>query len=95
MKRILILLSVFLVFFTHAQNLTMSHIEQLSKMDFSDAEEFLISKGWEFCGAEEETETTVGNVSFTYNKSDISDTAESFLTYLYSPYSPGNRVAFK
>ncbi len=44
----------------------------------------MVSKGWEFSGAEEESFESYGSVTFTYNKSPFSDIAESYLIYLYS-----------
>jgi beta-lactam-binding protein with PASTA domain len=74
------------------QNLTLAQILEVKKKDLGNAEEYLTAKGWEFKKADEPTDETLGKVSFTYNKSNTSDLAESFLTYFYSNYSDKTRI---
>ncbi len=78
-----------------SQNLTLAQILEIKKMDLGNAEEYLTAKGWEFKNAEEATYEKLGNATFTYNKSDLSDLAESFLTFLYSSYSDRTRISIQ
>ena len=64
-----------------SQNLTLAQILEIKKKDLGNAEEYLTAKGWEFKDAEEPTYDKLGKATFTYNKSDMSDIAESFLTF--------------
>ena len=75
-----------------AQNLTLAQILEIKKMDLGNAEEYLTVKGWEFKNAEEPTDDKLGIASFTYNKSETSDLAESFLKYFYDSYSDITRI---
>ena len=75
-----------------AQNLTLAQILEIKKKDLGNAEEYLTSKGWEFLDAVEPTDGQLGKATFTYNKSESSDLAESFLTYLYSDYTGNTRI---
>jgi hypothetical protein len=75
-----------------AQNLTLSQILEIKNKDLGNAEEYLTLKGWEFLNAFEPTEGKMGKATFTYNKSDSSDLAESFLTYFYGVYSGDTRI---
>lgn len=75
-----------------SQNLTLAQILEIKKKDLGNAEEYLTSKGWEFLDAAEPTDGQLGKATFTYNKSDSSDLAESFLTYLYSSYTGNTRI---
>jgi hypothetical protein len=78
-----------------AQNLTLAQLLELRKMELGAAEEFLSAKGWEFSKAEEPTDSTMGSVTFAYNKSEMSSGAESFLKYLYSIFSGNKRVVIQ
>lgn len=75
-----------------SQNLTLAQILEIKKKDLGNAEEYLTSKGWEFLDAVEPTDNKLGIASFTYNKSDSSDLAESFLNYYYDSYSDLTRI---
>lgn len=75
-----------------SQNLTLAQILEVKKKDLGNAEEYLTAKGWEFLDAEEPSDEQLGKASFTYNKSSMSDLAESFLTYFYSSYSDKTRI---
>lgn len=78
-----------------AQNLTLSQILEIKKKNLGNAEEYLTSKGWEFLDAIEPTEGRLGQASFTYNKSESSDLAESFFTYFYSEFTGKTRILFQ
>ena len=96
MKQILI--AVIVLLFSNnvkAQNLTLSQILEIKKKDLGNAEEYLTSKGWEFLNASEPTDSHLGEATFTYNKSESSDLAESFLTYFYSDYLGITRINFQ
>lgn len=89
----LILLSFSL--FLNGQNLTLAQILEIKKKDLGNAEEFLTERGWEFMEANEPTDETLGSATFTYNKSEISSSAESFLKFMYSNYSDKTRIAIQ
>lgn len=78
-----------------SQNLTLAQILEIKKKDLGNAEEYLTAKGWEFKDAEEPTYDKLGKATFTYNKSDMSDIAESFLTFFYSNYSDKTRISIQ
>ena len=78
-----------------AQNLTLAQILEVKKKDLGNAEEYLTAKGWEFLEAEEPTFDKLGNATFTYNKSDMSSRAESFMTFYYSGYSDKTRISIQ
>lgn len=78
--------------YVFSQNLTLAQILEIKKKDLGNAEEFLTAKGWEFKAADEPSSNELGSATFTYNKSEMSDLAESFLTYYYSDYSEVTRV---
>lgn len=78
-----------------SQNLTLAQILEIKKKDLGNAEEYLTAKGWEFKDAEEPTYEKLGKATFTYNKSDMSDKAESFLTFFYSQYSDKTRISIQ
>lgn len=88
---------VFLLISNNAlsQNLTLAQILEIKKKDLGNAEEYLTAKGWEFKEAEESTYEKLGFASFTYNKSEMSDLAESFLTFYYSSYSDKTRISIQ
>jgi len=68
----------------HGQNIALSQLIEIRSQTIGEVEEFLVSKGWEFFDAEEEGLETYGSVTFTYGKSSFSQSAESFLNYIYS-----------
>lgn len=68
-----------------SQNLTLRELISIRKMDVAEVEEFLTLKNWEFLNAsEEEFGKKMGEASFSYNKSNYSESAEAFLNYYYS-----------
>ena len=93
----LLLVSAFLLISNNfvAQNLTLAQILEVKKKDLGNAEEYLTAKGWEFLEAEEPTSEKLGNATFTYNKSDMSSRAESFMTFFYSSYSNKTRISIQ
>lgn len=78
-----------------SQNLTLAQVLEIKKKDLGNAEEYLTAKGWEFKKAVEPTDDKLGSATFTYNKSDMSDLAESFLIYYYSSYSDITRISIQ
>jgi hypothetical protein len=93
MNKILLLSALLLI--TNSvltQNLTLAQILEIKKKDLGNAEEYLTAKGWEFLEAEEPTFDRLGIATFAYNKSEISRSAESFLTFFYSSYSDQTRI---
>jgi hypothetical protein len=93
MKKLLTIIVCILVYNNAvSQNLTLAQILEIKKKDLGAAEEYLTAKGWEFKEAEEPSIDKLGNATFTYNKSDISDGAESFLTFYYSDNSDVTRI---
>ncbi len=95
MKQILFFFLIFLSNVLIAQNLSMSQLLEVKKKDLGNAEEYLTAKGWEFLDAEEPKNDKLGKATFTYNKSDMSSRAESFLTFLYSNYSDKTRISIQ
>ncbi len=75
-----------------SQNLTIAQILEIKKKDLGNAEEYLTTKGWEFNDAEEASSDKLGKATFTYNKSEMSDLAESFLVYYYSSFLDITRI---
>jgi hypothetical protein len=67
-----------------AQNLSLAQLLEIKKKDLGNAVEYLTSKGWEFFEAEAPTKDGFGQVTFSYNKSAFSSTAESFFCYHYT-----------
>lgn len=96
MKKFL-LLSAFVLFSNNvlSQNLTLAQILEIKKKDLGNAEEYLTAKGWEFKEAEEPTYDKLGKAIFTYNKSGMSNKAESFLTFIYDNYSDSTRISIQ
>ena len=78
-----------------SQNLTLAQILEIKKKDLGNAEEYLTEKGWEFQNAEEPTYNTLGKATFTYNKSEMSDIAESFLTFTTVTIQQKQELIFK
>jgi hypothetical protein len=96
MKQLLISFAILLVSENVlSQNLTLAQILEIKKKDLGNAEEYLTAKGWEFKEAEEPTSERLGNATFTYKKSNMSDLAESFLIYYYSRYSKKTRISIQ
>ena len=92
MKHLLLTLTLLISNSVLSQNLTLAQILEIKKKDLGNAEEYLTSKGWEFSDAVEPSDGQLGKATFTYNKSNTSDLAESFLTYLYSDYTGNTRI---
>ncbi len=80
---IFILVFVFNTSFLCSQNLTMSQILEIKKKDLGNVEEYLTFKGWEYMEASEPTIDKRGVATFSYDKDNMSDKAQSFLTYIY------------
>jgi hypothetical protein len=96
MKHLLILISLFLINnLVISQNLTLAQLLEIKKKDLGNADEYLTTKGWEFKGAEEPSDEKLGSVTYTYNKSEMSEMAESFLKYLYSDYNDKVRITIQ
>jgi hypothetical protein len=97
MKIYVLLLLLFTCTIDHvvAQNLSFNQLLELRKKNLGEAEEFLTSKNWEFQEAAEPTSTSMGNATFTYNKSTMSSTAESFLTFMYGDVNLPNRLSIQ
>ena len=68
---------------------------ELKKKDLGNAEEYLTARGWEFSEATEPTYEKLGTATFTYNKSDMSGAAQSFLTYFYNSFSDKTRISIQ
>jgi len=94
MKRFLFF--TFLLFFTSisfGQNLTLSQVLSIRKLNIGNAEEYLTQRKWKFFGAKEPKDGYLGYLDFAYNVSTFDDKAESFLTLYYSNYSSSdNRI---
>lgn len=85
MKKILFLitlLNTYLLVFS--QNLTIHEILKFKNMNLSQIEEYVSLKGWEFSSSNEETESSLSYVTFTYQKSYTSNNAVSFLNCIKS-----------
>lgn len=78
-----------------AQNLSMGQILEIKKKDLGNAEEYLTAKGWEFKNAKEPSKGNMGRATFTYNKSNLFDLAESFFNYYYSGFSNITRISIQ
>lgn len=78
-----------------SQNLSISQLLEVKSKNLGEAEEYLTLKGWEFMSAEEPTIAYLGTVTFSYNKDNMSDRAQSFLLYYYSDYSTTTRVSIQ
>ncbi len=96
MKKITTLFIIILACNTSfAQNLSLVQLLELRKKELGNAEEYLIAKGWEFSEAEQPTDGKLGKATFTYKKDDMSDRAESFLTYMYNDYFSTTRISIQ
>jgi len=91
-KKLFLLILIFTSILVSAQNLSLAQLLEIKKKDLGNAEEYLTTKGWEFREAEEPTDEKLGFATFTFNKSDMSDLAESFLNYYYNNYSNTTRI---
>ena len=96
MKHILAVFTfLFLNNILFAQNLSLAQLLEVKKKELGNAEEYLTAKNWEFIKANEPEENKLGSATFTYNKDDMSNRAESFLTYLYSDNSTFTRISIQ
>lgn len=68
----------------YCQNLTLDELISLRKKDLAEIEEFVTNKNWTFLSSNEMTDDKMGKAIFTFNKNNYDDSAECFLTYLYS-----------
>ncbi|WP_431244662.1 hypothetical protein ACQ9BO_10545 [Flavobacterium sp. P21] len=76
----------------YCQNLTIDELIDLRKSDVAEVEEFVTQKNWTFLSANAPQYNEMGTATFTFNKSNESDRAESFLTYAYSGTGKANRL---
>lgn len=90
MKKLLFFTFLSFNSFIFCQNLSLSQLVELRKKDLGNAEEFLTAKGWEFLDGDDAGLEKMGRITFTYNKSEMSSRAESFLDFYSGKYS--NRV---
>ncbi|WP_322970680.1 hypothetical protein [Faecalibacter sp. LW9] len=81
MKKIFLLFTILLSFSAFAQNLTLSEVLAIKKMELGDADDYLSRKNWEYLGVEELDGFNV--VNYAYKKSYYDDKAESFFKYIY------------
>lgn len=86
---------IFICNITKAQNLTIAQILEIKRKDLGKVEEYLTAKGWQFSEANEPTDDKLGSVIFAYNKSSFSSSAESFINFYYTNYSPKTRVSIQ
>ncbi|MBE0662821.1 MAG: hypothetical protein IH597_10150 [Bacteroidales bacterium] len=85
-KFILLLLFVLVNVALPAQNLSLAQLLEIKKKDLGNAIEYLTLEGWEFFEAEAPTNGGLGKVTFSYNKSALSSTADSFFIYYYTSF---------
>ena len=84
MKRLILLAVLFYFpYYLFGQNLSLDEILSIRKKNLAEAEEYLSNKGWQFLEAQEPTWDKLGMLTFTYNKSNFDDNAESFFHYYY------------
>jgi len=94
-KTALILISVLISFNTYSQFLTFDELVQLRKKDFTQINDFLTNKGWQFSHSSEGSETTYNEVNWSFGKSEWDEgKAISWLT-LYSSDGYENRITFQ
>ncbi len=84
MKKLISLFCVFLISgFVFSQNLSLSQILSVRKMNLAEAEEYLTQKGWKFFEAKEKREGELVVATFAYNVGMYDNKAESFLGLFY------------
>lgn len=86
MKQLLLFLTFLFSLNVFAQNLTLSEVLAIRKMELGNADDYLMKKGWQFISAEE-TEDGYNTATYAYKKSTYDDTANSFFYYSYKNYS--------
>jgi hypothetical protein len=74
------------------QNLTMGQLLEVKKKDLGHVEDYLTSKNWEFLEASDPSWDKLGSATFTYLKDNMSDRAQSFITFYYSDESSTTRL---
>lgn len=97
MKRILTLL--FTISFSNiafSQNITLSQVLSVRKLNIGEAEEYLTQRKWKFFGAQKPKDGYLGVLNFAYNVGTFDDKAESFINLYYSEYSSlDNRISIQ
>lgn len=78
-----------------SQNLTMSQLVQVRKMNIGEITNFMTQKNWELLSASEETDDSFGELVFAYEKSIYDDKAISFLYYTFSEDLAITRVSIQ
>ena len=94
MKKLLLFVLLTSFSFGYGQNLSLSQLMSLRTMDLDDAETYLTQRGWSYKEGEEETDTTLGLVSFVYDTNGDFDYAQSFLVKMFSNYGT-NRITIQ
>lgn len=80
---------------SYNQNLSLDQILKLRTQNVASVEEFLSSHDWNFLEANEPENDKLGSATFTYNKGNYDDKAESFFIYAYSNTTGRNRVSLQ
>ncbi|MEZ0180834.1 hypothetical protein AB9T89_01205 [Flavobacterium oncorhynchi] len=78
----------FLIFYLfpiyiYSQNITVDELATLRKKSFTEVEEYLSNKNWSFLNGEDLSSDKMGSATFSLNKKDFDDNAESFFEFLY------------
>lgn len=95
MRKILFLGLLFLMTVqVSAQNLSLSELISLRKMDLDEAETFLTKRGWHYRTGEAPEEGKLGSAEFVYGSNGDFDYAESFLRFYYRVYGE-NRIGIQ
>lgn len=95
MKRIITLVILLQSLLSTAQNLTLDELITLRKKNIADVEEYLSNKNWAFHRSTKPEIFNLGELVFTYKKSNFDDSAESFIKYFYSDASDRKRLAIQ
>jgi hypothetical protein len=95
MNKTFTLLFILIYSLSFSQNLTLDELISLRKKDLATIEEKLTLKGWSYIRGEEPQIGNLGRASFAYNKSKYDDTAESFISYLYSDVTETKRITIQ
>lgn len=69
---------------TFGQNISLDELISLSQKNVVNVEEYLTNKQWKVLSIKQGEESKMNVITFSYNKSNYSDKAESFIKYLYS-----------
>ncbi|APD07535.1 hypothetical protein UJ101_02031 [Flavobacteriaceae bacterium UJ101] len=92
-KKYFILFAIMINSIIIAQNLTANELIALRKLSVVELEEKLINKGWEYYSSKNNP-NFLNRITFTYNKSEYNDKAESFITYFWeNSNSTSNQVS--